>query len=173
MQYYLIIGVPKDSPIEQIHRPPAGMVIEQAHDPFASKRMGEYVTLYRLRACNEETKLFNSNDGPDETEARYNARRRKYEDRGWSLAKINRAIGNRGWELSDDPVGLYRETREYLVSLARATGIVGVLVRSYLNDLSESWSDSEPRPLTEYMTANELSEGKKQVQEYSLNWIRS
>ena len=102
---------------------------------------------------------------PERARSELDAARRKYEKRGWTEAKIARALhGRRG------VVGLRDDVRELVARLAETTGEVGVFVHVYSGDVQAEDVGAPVAGLVAIPAA--LRSGSVTIAPDALTWIR-
>jgi len=175
--YFIVFGVSRDSSIDLRGLLSQELSIERISNASLTNRMGTAIDLFMLTSnscpwgntgrCS--CGLYLGADGPDENEATINKRCEKYIGRGWSAAKIERAIRNRGWAQNDESIGMREDAREFLAHVAEAAEIICVVAFNHGDAATWRIFYHEHQGLT----ANEVRERKTAIPEGLLIWIRS
>ncbi len=168
MCYFITVGVPESNSNALDKHVPRGMHIARVENPSLLSQMGDGFATYLLMSGGCSCDLFGeSHHDPAERceEQEHMAqerRRRKYEKRGWSKAKIERAIGQaRGDPEAEPLVGLRRDVQRLLGEVAINAGEVAVVIHWYEQDVEESQFTCTQGPV---VPAQDALEGRLQLE---------
>ncbi len=145
MCYFITVGLPEDkAPILETHVP-RGFHIAPVFNRSVLRQMGDGFSTYLLMSGGCSCGLFfePSGETEEDCQAREDSRqerlRHKYEKKGWTTAKIERALTQRPREQAIElPVGLRGDVQRFLGELAMSVGQLAVVVHWYDDDLEEA-----------------------------------
>ena len=170
MCYFITIGIKEDAADELRQIVPRGMRIDKSSSAWLSQLMGEGWRQFVLTSGGCSCDLYREAAAADEDEAgRIDRLTRKYVKKGWSDAKIQRAIGSRASKPKrDDFVGLRQDVRDLVMAIIQQTPKVGIVVHFYSGDIeTEKFSVGESRSIT----ADGLRRGTEPVAVDALTWV--
>lgn len=170
MCYVITMGFKEDAAEEARQIVPLGMRIEKSSNPCVSRAMGEGWRQFLLTSGGCSCDLYRETAGKEENEKDCIERlTRKYVKKGWSDAKIQRAIGSRATKSKrDDFVGLRQDVRDLVAAMVERTPRIGIVVHFYSGDIeTEKFSVGESGSIT----AEGLRRGTESVAVDTLTWV--
>ena len=169
---FITLTLPPRVPSDVAQRLPVGLYVEPCANPSLARHVGERQTLLLtcgMCACG----LFVEAGGGHASRARDEilAARKKYSKRGWSAAKIERAITGLHTSLDRAPsfVGLRPDVRSLVADIADEVGEVGVLVHTYGGSVVDEVLSPTQGAVS---TPEQLRTGSVEITRDVLAWIR-
>lgn len=145
MCYFVTLGLPENKTEFLEKHVPRGLHIRRVELRSVQQQMGHGICTYLLMSGDCSCAMFNeyrneAEEGRQTNEhVRHERRRRKYEKLGWSLSKIQRALGQRTTPSEAGSIyGLRGDVQRFLGELAANVGKLAVLVHWYDGDVQNS-----------------------------------
>jgi hypothetical protein len=138
MCYFITVGIPdEDVPLLDDHLP-RGLDLAPSANPSVLEQMGPGFRTYLLTSGGCSCDLFRKPRTATEHDEQ-ELLRHKYEKKGWSAAKIDRALAQRRQSRGPEPSpGLAIVVQRFLAQLATRAGQVAVLVHWYRGDVEKT-----------------------------------
>jgi hypothetical protein len=146
---------------------PRNMHASRSDNPSIHQCLGDRYRTYIITTNGCSCALFAQPVSRDEAKHDIEKLRRKYENKGWSKAKIDRAIGSPARRLGF--AGLRPDLREMLAGVAERAGELAVVVHSYEGDPETERFELHAGPT---MSPDGILNGEIPVSEDQIIWVR-
>jgi hypothetical protein len=135
MCWYLIVAIPRDEKDLSERILPGGLSLVDCANKCVRRTISDtfqcMFLVYGFCSCD----LYQDTD--EGMRPRRKARARKYRRKGWSEAKIERALQQAQDAYDEKPVGLREDVIRYLDAMVNAGGVVGVLLHFFNGDVDK------------------------------------
>ena len=172
MCYFITIGVPPEHGETLRRLVPRGLRVEPSQNTSIAKAVGDGHGLFVITSGGCSCGLYRSapdGDAYDDIREREARLRKKYANKGWTDAKIQRAIGSAHPVASSGFVGLRDDACALLAQLAREAGRVGVVVHFYSGRVED---ETIHLGAVQSMTAAAIECGEQVISPDTLTWVQ-